>query len=449
MGNLYNLLNISLTKKELVCLVGGGGKTSTMFRLAKELSARGKKVLVTTTTAIYFPEKEQYDSLIVSEEEAPERFDTQNSFGITVLGRAVSREGKLLGVNPSFLDAVFLRDIYDYILVEGDGSKGRPVKAPAEHEPVVPAAATKVIGLIGLDCVGKQADRDSVHRPEQFCRLVGCREGDVIDTGMLVKLAAHKEGLFKAAPEQAQKYLVLNKADGEKEQSSASDIASQLRDKGCSLEAVITASMKYSSFRKEVRKISGIILASGLSKRMGENKLLLPVGGIAVIERVIKAASGSMLAEVVLVCTDEEIASIGRRYGATIVNNPAPQLGQSQSVVHGTSNSQPDLEGLMFLVGDQPFITSSIIDSLIESFSKGKYSAAVPRYNGHRGNPVIFSSELREKLLGLSGDAGGRSILDGLDGGIAVVEFDSAVMGLDMDTHEEYEAVLKLEGENG
>jgi probable selenium-dependent hydroxylase accessory protein YqeC len=449
MENLYDLINIKLEKKDMICLVGAGGKTSTMFRLARELSSKGKKVLVTTTTAIYFPEQSQYDSMLLSEDEALELFDYVNNCGITVLGRTISSEGKLLGVNPGFLDAIFSEGIFDYMLVEGDGSKGRPIKAPAEYEPVIPSRTTKVIGSIGLDCVGKEVCPDNVHRPELFCKLLDCFEGSIIDADMILRLILHKEGLFKATPVQAEKYLVLNKADGEKERIAAFEIAQKLLDNGCRLDGVVIASMKNSSFRKAVKKISGIILAAGLSKRMGGNKLLLPVGGVPVIERIIAAAARSNLGEVILVCANEEIAAIGRKYGAKVVNNPTPELGQSQSVRIGTTNSCTAAEGFMFLVGDQPFITNDIINKLIEGFSMVNCSAVVPLYNGNRGNPVIFSSLLRAKLLSLKGDAGGRSLLEGLDGDITTVKFDSETLGLDIDTPEEYKSALKLEDENG
>ncbi|MHB1391589.1 MAG: selenium cofactor biosynthesis protein YqeC [Clostridia bacterium] len=449
MEDLYSLINIELERKEMICLVGAGGKTSAMFRLARELSSKGKKILATTTTAIYYPEQSQYDEMIISEEESLELFDNISNCGITILGRTISSEGKLFGVSPKFLDAIFLEGIFDYILVEGDGSRGKPVKAPAEYEPVIPSLTAKLIGLIGLDCVGKEVCMDNVHRPEFFCSLLDCSEGDIIDAELVQRLILHKYGLFKAAPANAQKYLVLNKAEVEKERIAAADIVQKLLDKKYNPEEIVIASMKDSSFRNAVKIVSGIILAAGLSKRMGGNKLLLPVGGVPVIERVLAAASGSMLGEVILVCASDEIASIGRRYGAKIVYNTAPQLGQSQSVRLGAENSCPTSAGLMFLVGDQPFITDSIINKLIERFLQGNCSAVVPLYNGKRGNPVIFSALLREKLLSLQGDAGGRTLLEGLEGHIDTVGFDNGNIGFDIDTPEEYESALKLEVENG
>jgi probable selenium-dependent hydroxylase accessory protein YqeC len=210
MKSLYSQINIDLERKEMVCLVGAGGKTSTMFRLARELSFERRKVLVTTTTAIYYPERKQYAQILISEKESLDLFDNRSNSGITVFGRSVSYEGKLLGVSPAFLDAVLYAKVFDYILVEGDGSRGRSVKAPAEHEPVIPSCSTKVLGLIGLDSIGKEVCPENVHRTDIFCSITGCCKGDIIDTDMISKLVVHKEGIFKAVPSLAERYLVLN-----------------------------------------------------------------------------------------------------------------------------------------------------------------------------------------------------------------------------------------------
>ncbi|KUO76509.1 MAG: hypothetical protein APF77_04510 [Clostridia bacterium BRH_c25] len=445
MNNLYSLINIKLEKKEMICLVGAGGKTSAMFRLARELSSEGKKVLATTTTAIYYPERKHYDEMLISDEESMDLFNNISDDCITVFGRSLSPEGKLMGVSPEFLDAVYLKGIFDYIIVEGDGSKGRPIKAPAEHEPVIPSHTTRLLGLIGLDSIGKEVCREYVHRPEHFCKILDCSEGDIIDTEMIIRLAVHKKGLFKAAPALSERYLILNKAEGEREKKAAADIAKKLLYDKCELEGIIISGIKNSSFESAFKRISGIILASGLSRRMGTDKLLLPVGGVPAIERVIAAASKSALGEVILVCSSDKVASIGSEYGVKIVDNTSPVLGQSHSVRLGVESSCGSADGFMFLVGDQPFITESIINRLIESYISGNCSAVVPLYNGTRGNPAIFAASLREKLLGLKGDTGGRVLLAELEESLIAVNFTDEKPGHDFDTREEYEAMVEME----
>lgn len=244
MAGLYRQINIDLMKKEMICLVGAGGKTSAMFRLAQELSAEGKKVLVTTTTEISFPDSEQYDKIIITDSALPDMFISIESGSITVCGRAVSSEGKLLGVDQGFLDVLFLKGIFDYIIVEGDGSKKRPIKAPAGHEPVIPSLTTKVLGLIGLDSIGKKVFTEYVHRQEIFCSILGCSEGDIIDADLISRLIVHEEGLFKAVPPQAERYVVLNKADEENERLAALEIIQRISDMGYELDGVVISKLR-------------------------------------------------------------------------------------------------------------------------------------------------------------------------------------------------------------
>lgn len=428
----------------MICIVGAGGKTSVLYRLAQELSGIGGRVLVTTTTAVFYPEREQYDQIIVDSDESALLFDKINGSGITVFGTSVSAEGKLLGTSSGFLDSLFEKDIFDYILVEGDGSKRKPIKAPAEYEPVIPSLTGKLLGIIGLDCLGKEASEEYVHRPELFRRITGCGEKDTISAETICRLVLHGEGLFKAAPEAAERYLVLNKADGSREREEARKIVKLLEAKGCDIKGIIASSFREPSFRM-AGGISGIILAAGLSRRMGTNKLLLRLGGVPVIERIIKTASGSCLNEVILVCSRDVAEALRDEYKGRLVHNAEPELGQSRSVRLGARNASRYAEGFMFLVGDQPYITAETINKLVEGYYSGHYSAAVPLYKGKKGNPVVFSHFLRDKLMELDGDSGGRVLLQGLSESTLALVIDDELSGIDMDTREEYEMLLKLE----
>lgn len=211
---LYEALELKLDKGDLISIVGGGGKTTTMYKLAGELKSIGKRVLVTTTTAILAPELYLYDSLLLYNGESSRVETLRSSIGhITVLGSTINKEGKLLGVEPEEINRLINNKEYDVIIVEADGSKGRPIKAPAQHEPVIPSSTTAVVGVIGLDSLGKRISEATVHRPELFSAITDGEIQGVIDEEKILKLVTHKEGLFKGTPEMAKKFLLLNKED--------------------------------------------------------------------------------------------------------------------------------------------------------------------------------------------------------------------------------------------
>ncbi len=211
---LRDALGLKLNKRRLIALVGGGGKTTTLFKLASEYKDAGKSVLVTTTTAIYQPEARQYDKLILTEDKAAFNDNCQGGMpGITVVGRCINEEGKLLGVNRAMANFLYLKGSFDVILVEADGAKKRPIKAPATHEPVIPEMTSDVIGVIGLEALGGRITQELVHRAPLFAEVVGAQLNAAIDGEMLKALIRHPQGLFKATPIGADRYLILNKLD--------------------------------------------------------------------------------------------------------------------------------------------------------------------------------------------------------------------------------------------
>jgi molybdenum cofactor cytidylyltransferase len=194
--------------------------------------------------------------------------------------------------------------------------------------------------------------------------------------------------------------------------------------------------------------ITGIILASGFSQRMNTEKLLLSVEGMPVVERVIRAATLSRLDHVILVYQKEEIKELGKKYNIVTVCNHRANEGQSAAIKKGIPASSPESDAFMFLVGDQPFLDLYTINTLIDTFLKDETPIVVPVYRGRRGNPVIFSSKLKDKLLKLEGDCGGRTIINQMEESVRFVPIESTFIGIDIDTREDYERITTLASYN-
>jgi probable selenium-dependent hydroxylase accessory protein YqeC len=130
---------------------------------------------------------------------------------LVLASRLLAESGKLQGVHPSRVEAI--RRLCDLVLVEADGARGLSVKAPSPDEPVIPGCDEVVVGLVGLDCLGKPLCASIAHRPERLSRLTGCAMGNPIEAFHLVALVNSAEGLFKGCPPEANRVLLLNKAD--------------------------------------------------------------------------------------------------------------------------------------------------------------------------------------------------------------------------------------------
>jgi probable selenium-dependent hydroxylase accessory protein YqeC len=222
-GALLPLLPGPAAGGVIVALVGAGGKTSALFGLAGDLAGRGRAVLMTTTTQILDPRQEPgrgFDRVdLVPALAGPAEHASDQVPGVrperpgqrVVLACEALPLGKLRGIHPTRVAG--LREAWPFVLVEADGSRGLPVKAPGDHEPVVPAQADLVLGLIGLDCLGRPMDAASVHRPERFGPVAGCAAGEAIRPEHLLALVRSRSGLFRGAPPGARRALLLNKAD--------------------------------------------------------------------------------------------------------------------------------------------------------------------------------------------------------------------------------------------
>jgi len=430
----------------LLCLVGGGGKTTTLFRLADCLKAGGKRVLVTTTTAIFVPETKHYDALELGE--SPKLRDIAEGT-VMVAGRGVNAEGKLLGMNPDWVNAVYQERKFDCILVEGDGSKQRAIKAPATHEPVIPSLTTHLVGVIGIDAIGKPADEKTVFRLDRFCAVTGLRPNEIIDAGAICRLILSEFGIFKGAPRKSRKSLLLNKADTEKDLHEARALIRMVQSRTSGSIRLLAGSMRHGQIVEEpLSKVAGIIMASGYARRMSTQKLLMPFNGVPVLERVIRAAVASRLKEIMVIYRDDSIRAIAEKYPVKLFHNPNARLGQSESIRIGVSKSDSGAEGLMFFVGDQPFLKPEIIDRLIGLFETNTQRIVLPRYRCKRGNPVLFPMSLKGALAEIQGDIGGREIIGRNCNLVSELVIEDEKAGFDVDTLEDYAQALKINADH-
>jgi len=196
--------------------------------------------------------------------------------------------------------------------------------------------------------------------------------------------------------------------------------------------------------------IYGIILAAGEGKRMGKVKLALPLGNKKLIEWVLKAAKLTPLDKYFLVVRpeDKEIIKTGEKWGAEIVLNPDFHKGMSTSIKKALLkiNTQ-EAEGFFLILGDQPLITSTILNKLIKSFSSGKGEIVVPYFKDKRGNPVLFDICWKDELMAVTGDVGGRVLIKAHPEKIKRINISDKAILFDIDEEKDYlkvQTYLKL-----
>ena len=163
----------------VITVIGSGGKTSLIWYLAASLKNETRKILVTPTTKMYVPDAHFYNRYYNG---VPPKAEE----GITLAGRFSEANAKLESLPPADLERIVPG--YDLVLIEGDGSKGLPLKAWAEDEPVIPSLTSITIGMLPLWPLGKPISEKIIHRLPLFLELSGASEGEPVKPEHIIKL---------------------------------------------------------------------------------------------------------------------------------------------------------------------------------------------------------------------------------------------------------------------
>jgi len=234
---IYEALN--LKERAFISLVGAGGKSTFFNRLAQELSKQKKKIVLTTTTHMFtwqltpFIKKGnliEADDEKTMEEKIKKYFQLTKNREIVLIHDRIKEkeEEKISGPSPFYLDKWWKEGLVDFFLVEADGAAGRPVKAPASHEPVIPSSTTDLVGVIGIDALGLSLQEENVFRSKVFSQLTGLKLGEKIGMEDLSLLICHPEGLFKGAPQDCRCHLFINKVEDSENLKKAEELAFQV-----------------------------------------------------------------------------------------------------------------------------------------------------------------------------------------------------------------------------
>jgi molybdenum cofactor cytidylyltransferase len=188
--------------------------------------------------------------------------------------------------------------------------------------------------------------------------------------------------------------------------------------------------------------VAAIVLAAGQASRMDRQKLLLPLRERALVEWVADAALGARVSETIVVVGHEAeaVGAILRDRPVGVVLNPDYAAGMSTSLRAGVRAVRPDCDAAVFLLGDQPFVTSELIDRLIAVFANERALIVRASVGGRPGNPVLMGRALFSEIFEQQGDVGGREIAERHRERQILVPLEDDRMALDVDTIEDYEA---------
>jgi molybdenum cofactor cytidylyltransferase len=438
-----------------VALVGAGGKTSAMATLAKELQP---PLLVTSTTHLGAWQTTFADQHIILKKEDDVNKIENDLSGIMLVTQE-PYSNRLSGLSPENMHKI--HDLCNKhklpLLMECDGARQLPIKAPGSAEPVIPEFTDMVVVVAGLCGLGKPLSEQTVYNPDGFSRLGNLPKGKTITGIALARVLSHEQGGLKSIPSRARKILLLNQADTPLVQAQAGTLAKNLISH---FDGILIAELQKNKIHALIEPTAAIILAAGSSSRFGQTKQLLEYEGVPFIRSVTSTAIHAGLAPIIVV-TGADAEAVGNALSdltsqISLVYNPNWQGGQSSSIRAGIDalsklvyqNRKEGFLGLpygfpgsaIFLLADQPQVTIAILSALMEAHYNSLSPVIAPLVDDRRGNPVLFDGITFPDLQTLQGDVGGRAIFSRYPPAY-LPWYDRSIL-MDVDTPGDYERLL-------
>lgn len=224
-----NLIDtFKINNKDIITIIGAGGKTSLMFS-ASSLLRNDYKVLVTTTTHIYVPDNNLYDKIIMLTHFENENYNNilqNNKNGVYVIGSHIVNNSKIKGLTFDMLDKI--TPYFDVVIIEGDGSKEKSLKGWNDNEPVIYPKTTKTIGIVDISSIGIDINEENIHRVDKFLEIINDYSNNKVNIEHLEKLILNEKGLFKFS--KGEKILFINKVEDINKRKNALNIIKDIKN---------------------------------------------------------------------------------------------------------------------------------------------------------------------------------------------------------------------------
>ena len=429
---------LRLNNQSKVAVVGSGGKTTLMFQLARDF---GSRVICSTSTHMALDQLKGGDQHFIIHSLEDLTAAISEASGQIILFTGPEVEPNRVG-SPSVEVLARLSELSEEwncpLIVEADGARKLPIKAPAEHEPAIPPFVNVVITVIGLSGLGKPLDTRSVHRPELYSELVGLPEGGILESSHLVRGLTSPKGGLKNIPDGVRRILFINQIDSFPNWKAFYPHLNALLEEYSSVSFGVLEDEMLLGVHE---RVAGVVLAAGGSTRFGEPKQLLDWYGEPLVKAVAKLSlAGGCEPVVVVTGADHDLVSrVLEDLPVIIANNTSWQIGQSSSVRAGIEALPDDIGAVIFSLVDQPRIPEELFNVLRKKHAVNPGPIILPNVDGSFGNPVLFDKSLFDSLTLLDGDKGGRLLFDQYPP--LTIEWEDASSQEDIDTPDDYQRI--------
>lgn len=431
-----------IVRGDVVAFIGAGGKTSTLIRLGYELADMGWRVLATTTTTI---ETEQLNLL-------PRALSPD--VGSQIISQALTEDkfvflydhikgGAVYGAEPNIVPMLMDQVDSDVLLIEADSADGKLLKAPYDDEPVIPPETSLIIQVSSLSAIGKPLDAEYVYNVDEIINRYGFPHGAKIRAPWVAQVIRDRMLGLKNVPTDARTLAFLNQTAVKGHARLRARLVAKIALKSSCLQSVVIGSARSHEPIIEIqRPIGAVVLAAGLSTRMGQSKMLLDWSeDKTVIEHIIDQLTAARLEHITIVTghKGKEIKALLKPQEVNLVHNRSYKSGEMLSSLKVGLNALPDhIMAALLVLGDQPQIKPKVFYQLLQAYAEGTAQIIVPSFNKYHGYPIIIGRRYWDEILNIPRGGSLQEFLARHTDQISYVNVDDDCILRDIDTPQEY-----------
>jgi molybdenum cofactor cytidylyltransferase len=435
---------------DVVAFVGAGGKTSTLVALGYELAAAGFRVLATTTTRIGVDQLDLMPYSLNADDGVKQLSLALGDHKFVFLYNEI-KGNKVYGAPLEYIPLLLDSVDSDVILVEADGARGLPLKAPKPHEPVIPQETTLVIPVASLSVLGQPLDEAHVYNAQTINSRYGFGLGNRIKSPWVAQVIRDEELGLKGIPEKTRVVTFLNQTPVNGYARGRARLIAQIILRSSRIRGVAIGSVRSSEPVYEVqRHVGAIVLAAGMSTRMGQAKVLLPWSDRrTIIEHIIDQLVLSRIPQITVVTGHqaEDVQRCVERYAVNVVHNAEYRTGEMLSSLKSGLKVMPShISAALIVLGDQPRLQPKVVGQILAAYSEGAGEIVAPSYQMRRGHPILIDRRYWAEILALPDGSAPRDLLERYKNRIAYVTVDTDSVIRDVDTPDDYQQERKLAG---
>ncbi len=436
---------------DVVAFTGAGGKTALLVALGYELAEAGWRVLATTTVGMDADQAEMMPITIPIDDGADAISSALNGHRFVFVYDSI-RRSQVQGLDQTQIARLLDAVDSDIWLVEADVSDGVAVKAPLTGQPVIPAGTSLVVPIASMVALGQPLDDTHVYNVDAIIQRYGFPRDARIKAAWLAQIIRDEELGLRGVPTGARLIPFLNQTPPRGYGRARARMVARLILRSPRFHGVVLGSVRGSPPVHEIqRPVAAVVLAAGLSTRMGQSKVMLPwADGRTIIEHIIDQLVKSRIDHIVVVTGHQakEVKALLKPLDIEVVYNRQYKSGEMLSSINAGLNALPGhIAAALIVPGDLPRLQPRVLYQVLSAYAEGEGpDFVVPGYGSQPGYPVLVSRRFWGEIQQLAPHASWQQVIDTHPERVYTFDTGSDSVLCDVNTPQDYREARYLAG---